>query len=322
MEHHDDEHKSVQSTLERFDYRMVSQFPLDAMHLVDLGVGKQVFKSFILQVTAGSRRKCDERTLSELYCTYSKNTPSEFSRKPRSLDEVPRFKATEFRQFVLYTGVVFLKDFLSHRAYCHFLCLSLGYRLLFSKVPVLTVAQDLLEMFVSRFTQFYKDSSLSYNVHSLLHLVEDVELHGPVDNFSAYKFENCIRILGNLIRKTSAELQQVYNRIHEYNYCNRKIGPKSERRVKIDSTVRNGFLLLANNKFVRVLSVRDNNFIVREFLEPKCFLPSPFDTLNFNIVSVDKSIISQEEYQISREEVVSKLYCLPYQNNLVLIPML
>ena len=46
--------------------------------------------------------------------------PREFLRKGRSLREVERWKATEFRQFLLYTGPVVLKTYLSNAMYEHF----------------------------------------------------------------------------------------------------------------------------------------------------------------------------------------------------------
>lgn len=49
-EHHDD------ATLKNFGYRMVSQFPIDVMHLNDLGVTKQIVLSVIRQVKSGNVR--------------------------------------------------------------------------------------------------------------------------------------------------------------------------------------------------------------------------------------------------------------------------
>ena len=51
--------------------------------------------------------------------------PSEFSRQPRSLKDLDRWKATEFRQFLLYTGPIVLQDIISDNAYEHFLALSM-----------------------------------------------------------------------------------------------------------------------------------------------------------------------------------------------------
>lgn len=41
------------------------------------------------------------------------NIPLEFSRKPRSLNELSHWKATEFGLFILYLGSVVLKNILS-----------------------------------------------------------------------------------------------------------------------------------------------------------------------------------------------------------------
>ena len=56
--------------------------------------------------------------------------PSEFARQPRQLSEMDRWKATEFRQFLLYTGPVALHGILHTDVYKHFLVLSVAVLLL------------------------------------------------------------------------------------------------------------------------------------------------------------------------------------------------
>lgn len=52
--------------------------------------------------------------------------PREFSRKCRSLTELERWKATEFRLFLLYIGIVALKGPVSCDQYRHFLLLFIA----------------------------------------------------------------------------------------------------------------------------------------------------------------------------------------------------
>lgn len=49
--------------------------------------------------------------------------PKEFSRRPRSLNEIAYWKVTEFRQFLLYTGPIVLKTVLNRNVYTNFLTL-------------------------------------------------------------------------------------------------------------------------------------------------------------------------------------------------------
>ena len=55
---------------------------------------------------------------------------SEFARQPRGLDEVKRWKATEYRQFLLYTGYLVLEGVLSRESYNYLLCLSTAFCIL------------------------------------------------------------------------------------------------------------------------------------------------------------------------------------------------
>ena len=89
INHHRDSYKNKKSILEDCGFKLVSQFPLDPMHLVDLGVAK---KLLTLICTMYKKRVPEMSVLIE---NISKNfIPHEFNRKPRNLDELPRFKAT------------------------------------------------------------------------------------------------------------------------------------------------------------------------------------------------------------------------------------
>jgi len=98
----------------------ISSFSLDYMHMVCLGVVKRL----VLFLKKGpSECKLSAHMISLIsdgLLSYAGKLPSEFARQPRSLNEIERWKATEFRQFLLYTGPVVLKNILSKEMYTHF----------------------------------------------------------------------------------------------------------------------------------------------------------------------------------------------------------
>lgn len=57
----------------------------------------------------------------------------EFSRKPRSLEDLKYYRATEFRQLLLYIGPIVLQGLLDHDIYLNFLILHVSLRILYGK---------------------------------------------------------------------------------------------------------------------------------------------------------------------------------------------
>jgi len=60
---------------------------------------------------------------------------------------------------------------------------------------------------------------MSYNIHNLLHLTNDVRKFGTLDIFSAFKYENYMKIIKSKIRKADRPLQQLCNRYAELKVC-------------------------------------------------------------------------------------------------------
>jgi len=62
----------------------------------------------------------------------------------------------------------------------------------------------------------YGETSVVYNVHSLLHIVDDVKYsRTSLNQLSAFRFENYLQSLKSLIRSASNPLVQAAKRIEE-----------------------------------------------------------------------------------------------------------
>ena len=115
------EHQMKESLLCHTGILCVRGYALDYMHLE----GPRTGKLSISQINLISNRLESYRNL----------IPSEFSRQPRQL-EVKWWKATEFRQFLLYTGPVALYDVLPCEQYVPFLTLSVVMRIMLNSEAI------------------------------------------------------------------------------------------------------------------------------------------------------------------------------------------
>ena len=145
--------------------------------------------------------------------------PREFVRRPRSISEIDRWKAVEFRQFLLYTSMIVLPGIVSEEVFNHFMLLCVGIRLLAHPVhhhSFNSYAHELLELFVQQSSRLYGPEFVVYNVHSLVHLSAEVMAHGCLDSFSAFPFENELKNIKRLVRKAEDPLTQVIRRLSEF----------------------------------------------------------------------------------------------------------
>lgn len=191
---------------------VVTQTPFEYMHLVLLDIVKKTLSAFVIgkygKTTKLSKKQID--MISNRLNIIVSYRPREFNRKPRPISEYGTFKATECRQLLLYTGVVVLFGIVEQNAYNHFLLLHAIMRCLSSTAPsekLLQFSELAIKLYVQLCAVIYNETFLSYNVHGLLHLVEDVRRFGSVDNFSAFPYENNMTFYRNTCQKPNQQLQ-------------------------------------------------------------------------------------------------------------------
>lgn len=147
------------------------------MHMACLGVMKRLLNTWV-------RNRSLPCALSHAFISLisqslqdiSKTVPCEFHRKPRGLRDLEKWKATEYRFFMLYSGPIVLKNFLSKKLYQHFLCFHSAMRIICSDNLIKnygTQALNSIEKFCLHLEKLYGPSMLVYNTHGIYHMVND-----------------------------------------------------------------------------------------------------------------------------------------------------
>ena len=130
---------------------MVKQFVLDFMHLGYLGVMKKLLNDYWLNTAKSFLTRESILRISQRMMNLSHQIPSEFQRTTRSLGDISKWKATEYRMFLLYYGPYVLEDILPENIYKHFLLLHVACRILLCDElwrKYLPIARKYLERFV------------------------------------------------------------------------------------------------------------------------------------------------------------------------------
>lgn len=216
-----EEHHHCVSTFCNLPIDMVKKFPIDYMQQLCLGVMRKLVLLWMrgnrgIKMTSAGNVEPVSKKLIEL----KPFVPKIFARKPWVWAEVDRWKATEFRQFLLYTGKIALSGILRPDLYEHFLVLSVASSILVSPALALShsdYAKQLMEYFVEQGKLLYGDEFLVYNVHSMIHLADVVEVFGSLDACSSFPFENYIQKLKRLVRSGRNPIAQVAKRISEFS---------------------------------------------------------------------------------------------------------
>lgn len=297
-------------------------FPPEAMHLVDLGV---VMKTFCC---IKEMKKLSVPKANEILANIKKYVPEDFARQPRTIDDMERYKATEWRLFGLYIGPVILyyacKDV---NIILHYLNLFIAYRILHGVNGIVTddnikIAQNLIENFVSDYPKIYGKEKVSSNIHVLLHLTSFVKMYGPVDNFTAYEFENFYQLLRKWIRKASDYFNQIYTRWWQSNGIITRKTSKPFGSFVLRANTKDSCIMLQNGQIGLIVKKVDGGlkFQCKIYKNVENFFMLPIESSNLNIFKV--SDLGPDIFLIDLKCIKTKMFRMPFDGNYVVMPIL
>ena len=174
-------------------YDIARGFSPDYMHSVLLGVVRQTVNMFFNSSShqkpffiGKSIEKADKYM-------EAMSPPSEIQRIPRAVSQRAYWKASEWRAFLLYYSPILFEILLPKKYFLHWLLLFEAIHRLISRhitAQDITIARLCLCKFVLQFEELYGLENVSFNVHLLTHLCDNVQDFGPLWATSAFVFED------------------------------------------------------------------------------------------------------------------------------------
>ena len=299
------EHHHSVSPFCKLPVDMIANFPLDYMHQTCLGVMKRMLNVWIRGRRQNRFSAQQKEIVSARLILLQKHIPNLFARKPRSLDEVDYWKASEFRQFLLYTGRIVLRGILKPDLYSHFLILCIAICILASERlnSVLNgTAKQLIHTFLAKSSELYGSEFMVYNVHCLSHISSDASEFNCLDNCSAFPFENYLQYLKKKIRSSRRPLVQIIKRIKECDELQNpyELGMKNET-MRIDNAY-----ILDDNSVCKILHTAENQ---QQSAECEVFYntePAFSDPLNSKQLGIHRVFARKGKTKLIRKDMLTR----------------
>ena len=327
------------SPLLQLPVNIIELFPLDYMHLLCLGVSKRLLKR--VKSSKSYSIKCSLSPsqiakVEEIILSWHAFIPKEFPRKFQAkFKHLSHWKASEYRLMMLYTGVVFFsnKELFSDEVFENYKYLVCATRLLLGDEPSdLKEIRKMLKSFVQTSINVYGQAMIAYNYHSVIHLADDYELHGNLENVSAFCFESYLgQHIKAAVRAPHHPAMQIAQHVLEING---DFSPENdpENEFKIDEIIQKqtAYGLKSNEKmskdnciklvdgqigFVTKLSIINGalHAVCKLFVNVLNFFEKPVVSSSVGIVKVN--IHSLKDQIVNFNNIERKVMILPYNSH-------
>ncbi|XP_047139860.2 uncharacterized protein LOC124815310 isoform X2 [Hydra vulgaris] len=191
-------------------FNIIDGFVVDYMHCILLGVARQMSVLWLEKNNEPWYIGNKINSMNEMMLKIK--PPNNITRAPRSFHERAHWKASEWRNWLLFYSLFVLHGVLPQVYYNHFLLLVESIYILLSKSlshADLDQAENQLHVFVSDFSVIYAIDYMTYNIHLLQHISSTVREWGPLWGISNFMFENSNGFLLDLFKGTQSVPLQI-----------------------------------------------------------------------------------------------------------------
>jgi hypothetical protein len=311
--------------------KMVSQFPLDFLHVVCLGTVRKIFIRLVgpnKPMFPKSRAKIDE-----ILEKINETLPSEIHRSLRDIKDVSTFKGHEWRLILLKLSPVLFKPTIPRKIYEHFLLLTCSFSILCDPdncIKFNRIAHSMLNKFNDELGELYDDSVYVPMVHQCIHFADEVlNQKKPCDKFSTWDFESYMTPLKDLIQGPRLPLSQIYRRITEYFTCfdndeSKSVTIKNGKNflyyegIRIETkSCKDSFFLTKHKEVIVILKIIDfkkKQFVCRKLKMLNDFFTKPIAATKLNFYHTSTQY-SSDKFIIDIFEIERKLLCITTEEN-------
>jgi len=253
----------------------------------------------------------------------------------------------------LYVGTIVTKNVSTNEHWKHLFGLNIAKILLLSPnhSKYINIARKLLYNFLRNIENIYGPHLISHNVHGLTHICDDYEKFGPLDNCSAFPFENVMGSLKKMLRKPDKPLQQIDKIYNEICHLRTKIapyqlsgphvrGPILENALKgnqftsiILDTMKiktnieaDSYILTSDDNVVKDFNIIYNKdldeviLICKKFKNKHIMFNNPIKSSKLGLYIVDKLCNNFIWYKIGN--IKKKVILLPNNNTFIALPII
>lgn len=321
------EHHTGSSIFLELKIDLVSQFPLDYLHLVCLGITRKIFRQWVKGRIPHKLRHSDVTLMSNRLRNARLYFPSDFPRKPRPLNEIDHFKGTEFRSLLLYTGFPTICGIVPKIQTKVYLYLHVAMYILLSKFSSIKwwndLSKTLLVKFVKGCIQIFGPEFVTYNVHSVIHIAEDAMVHGDLEKCSTFSFENFMQVLKKSVRSGPYPLQQIAHRISEQEFLSNSFKP-SVNILKISIKNGDNCYYISDNRIILLVDKVagcENTYVCQEYVRKEDVEGYPIKSSLLCIYYV-KDLSMRFNLEIKMSDVLCKCIRVPYRQSFLCLPLL
>jgi len=184
-------------------------------------------------------------------------------------------------------------------------------------------------------------------VHTVIHIVDDVQSFGALDNISCFPFENHLRHMKNLIRRPGAPLQQLICRLSELDAHKSSAQYKPQSSIsnqhdngaipddmrslisltqyrecnikcyKLKATLKDGVILLCGGQILMIRNIishgNEMSIVYQQFMDQRSLHNYPFSSSDIDMCIVSK--LHHRLCTVSCSQIERKCLCLPLKDS-------